>query len=290
MVAIFWAMVFSLWAAVSFADSPDSAQFKVIDGEPPRADLKLGNGSVKVVIDTGATWTAINTRFRHLLGDRLGQVPFSTSSGNFRTPQFTCPAASVGGLAFTVPFVACFHFGRDVTDQGVDGLVGMDFLKDYCLDIDWGAGVARISLAPPEDLPPQQRRIPLSFSLSRRPCVLAKVGSAEDLRVTIEYGSSQTVSLAATDVTQVFPDGWKVAFRSQFYTVRGLVGCIAVRLPELAIGNATATNILGSFRPDDPEPTTVGCEFLCDYRTVFDFPNRTLVLVPRAKPRVAEMD
>ncbi len=104
--------------------------------------------------------------------------------------------------------------------------------------------------------------------------------------VTIDTGLSQTVSLAAVDVPYVFPDGWKAAFRSQYFAARGRVGCIVVRLPELAIGNAVARDILCSFRGRDPEPTVVGCRFLRDYRAVFDFPNRTLVLVLRAKPRV----
>jgi hypothetical protein len=68
------------------------------------------------------------------------------------------------------------------------------------------------------------------------------------------------------------------------------VYCHEVILPELAIGNAAAKNVLGIFRPFDGDPTTVGCGFLCDYRAIFDFPNRTLVLIPRAKPRVREDD
>ena len=202
----------------------------------------------------------------------------------------TCPAGNVGGHPFVVPFVGCVDFGQDLADRGIDGLVGMDFLEDHCLDIDWGAGVARISRAPPEDLSTGHQTIPIKLSAFHHPYVLANVGGAIGMGVMIDTGSYETASIASADLGRVFPDGWGISSRRGVFTLNGRVHCQEVSLPELRIGNARATNVLCCFRPVGDDSTSVGCGFLCDYRAIFDFPNRTLVLIPRAKPRVPEQD
>ena len=106
-----------------------------------------GSERLKLIIDTGASLTIIKPeRLRSSINDNLDHYPtyrFSTANGVVRAPvlkvsslaiaEFEVTNMEVGGLAL-------------INTEGVDGLLGMNFLKHFRFFIDQQNNVLRLAL------------------------------------------------------------------------------------------------------------------------------------------------
>jgi hypothetical protein len=108
--------------------------------------------TVPLIWDTGAALTLIDTKIIDYLGysAREDGVQKSTLDGAggrsegylIRVPRFRC-------LGFTLPEFALSCHDMD-TKLGISGLLGMNFLEHFCIDVNYGSGeihrMERISL------------------------------------------------------------------------------------------------------------------------------------------------
>ena len=117
------------------------------------ADLTLGDETVHLVVDTGATITLVDARFRHHLGPIVGRSQATTADSVRSVSLYQGERGRIGDLDLNEPIIACVDLGPDLRGEGVDGLLGMSFLSRYCVDFDWEAGKARISGKPPKTSP-----------------------------------------------------------------------------------------------------------------------------------------
>jgi clan AA aspartic protease (TIGR02281 family) len=106
-----------------------------------------GSERLKLIIDTGASLTIIKPeRLRSSINENLDRYPtykFSTANGIVRAPvlkvsslaiaEFEVTNMEVGGLAL-------------INTEGVDGLLGMNFLKHFRFFIDQQNNVLRLAL------------------------------------------------------------------------------------------------------------------------------------------------
>ncbi|MEM6641292.1 MAG: retropepsin-like aspartic protease [Pseudomonadota bacterium] len=99
--------------------------------------LNGGAAPFRFLVDTGASYTAINTRTLLALGysDVFNQggpfIELETANGRVFAAQLTLPSMSVGGARInSVPVVVLEDMGR------LDGLLGLSFLKHFDVQID----------------------------------------------------------------------------------------------------------------------------------------------------------
>jgi clan AA aspartic protease (TIGR02281 family) len=98
--------------------------------------------SAKFVVDTGASYTLISSAFARELSIDVGQnpktLPFQTANGLIQAPVTNLESIMVGGLEIrNLP--AAVHDA--VPDPEVAGLLGLNFLSNFRMDIDTQKGM-----------------------------------------------------------------------------------------------------------------------------------------------------
>jgi clan AA aspartic protease (TIGR02281 family) len=98
--------------------------------------------SAKFVVDTGASYTLISTALARDLAIDVGQnpktVPFQTANGLIQAPVTNLESITVGGMEIrNLP--AAVHDA--MPDPQVAGLLGLNFLSNFRMDIDTQKGM-----------------------------------------------------------------------------------------------------------------------------------------------------
>ena len=101
--------------------------------------------AAKFVVDTGASYTLISNAVASDLGINLGAnpqtLPFQTANGLINAPVTNMESISIGGLEIrNIPIA--IHDA--VPDPQVAGLLGLNFLSNFKMDIDTQKGVLHL--------------------------------------------------------------------------------------------------------------------------------------------------
>jgi len=101
--------------------------------------------AARFVVDTGASYTMISqATAKELeidLEKKLPTMPFQTANGIIQAPLITLSSIDVGGLQVK-DLTAAVH---DVfPDPGISGLLGLNFLSNFRMDIDTQNGVLHL--------------------------------------------------------------------------------------------------------------------------------------------------
>jgi aspartyl protease family protein len=101
--------------------------------------------SAKFVVDTGASYTLISSALARDLAIDVGAnpktLPFQTANGLIQAPVTSLESIAVGGMEIrNLP--AAVHDA--VPDPEVAGLLGLNFLSNFRMDIDTQKGVLHL--------------------------------------------------------------------------------------------------------------------------------------------------
>jgi clan AA aspartic protease (TIGR02281 family) len=137
-------------------ESPRSREPEIKPPPPKKASIPLekhgqvaiiqatlnNKRSAKFVVDTGASYTLISSAFARELSIDVGQnpktLPFQTANGLIQAPVTNIESIMVGGLEIrNLP--AAVHDA--VPDPEVAGLLGLNFLSNFRMDIDTQKGM-----------------------------------------------------------------------------------------------------------------------------------------------------
>ena len=101
--------------------------------------------AAKFLVDTGASYTLISNAVASDLGINLGAnpktLPFQTANGLINAPITNIESISIGGLEIRNIAIAIHDA---VPDPQVAGLLGLNFLSNFKLDIDTQKGVLHL--------------------------------------------------------------------------------------------------------------------------------------------------
>jgi clan AA aspartic protease (TIGR02281 family) len=101
--------------------------------------------SAKFVVDTGASYTLIsNALARELsidVGPNAKTLPFQTANGLIQAPVTNLESVAVGGLEIR-NIATAVHDA--IPDPQVAGLLGLNFLSNFRLDIDTQKGILHL--------------------------------------------------------------------------------------------------------------------------------------------------
>jgi clan AA aspartic protease (TIGR02281 family) len=104
-----------------------------------------GKTSAKFVVDTGASYTMISTAVARELNIDVSQnqrtMPFQTANGLIQAPLTNLDSIAVGGMEIK-NLTAAVHDA--VPDPNVSGLLGLNFLSNFRMDIDTQKGVLHL--------------------------------------------------------------------------------------------------------------------------------------------------
>ena len=283
-------LALALAAALSArGDEPEGVEFKLPDDCFGMATLDLGGERLRLVVDTGASITLVDARFRQRLGTTIGRDSAGRRQAARSIAVCRNSGGAVGSLKLDLPRLACVDLGSGFRALDLDGLLGMDFLRRYCIDFDWDAQKLRISKRAP-GLAGQRVEIKLTYTDDGMPCITANVGEVREVRMGVDTGSSNSAALLTVDQLKIFPDDFEKAMRVRIATVRGSKRRLMTRLPPIEVHGLEARDLLCDVGFVVSRETLLGCGWLRRYRAIFDFPRDTLILVERANPPADEID
>lgn len=127
------------------ATATGGTQIKFLPGKPIIVEALInGSTSVKLILDTGADRTVINPRLLAAAGVSLtagpgGQMRGATGTAAVRGAQLD--SLAIGGAKVGKLMV----ISHDIEQEGVDGLLGRDFLEQFKVALDAESGVATLS-------------------------------------------------------------------------------------------------------------------------------------------------
>ncbi len=266
------------------AAEPAPVTFPLSDVDHPVVTLDLPGQQLRLLLNTGVPRTVIDARFRALLG----------SQKNLQSPTrgYTLhehPRGDIGGIELGLAEVACVDLGELVAGEGVDGFLGMDFLRRHCIDFNWDEGTLAISQTPPELTSGRCIRVDLTYNAEAVPQALAKI-NGHSFHFAVDTGWIGPLTLSPQDEHAAFPQGAARSVSEFGMTSRGILQSRMTRAAELELGGVRSRDVLCSVQLPPQTSTKLGSYFLRQYRTVFDFPHDRLLLVRRPRVAPAEAD
>ncbi len=220
--------------------------------------LRLENGKeLPFDVDTGAPFTVFNKSLEPQLGKCLGQTSLNWWNGREESHIYAAPRLYLGGT----PLLAADRiFTSDLKRMGPQtmGVLGMDCLKHYCIQLDFAAGEMRFLDPAGVNAAGLGRAFPLTFS---------GIGSqSQSIHPTIHQGG-----LVGEGTNLLIDTGCNIDGLVSEGTIKG----IAVLLPECGWEGETFTNLIIAAVD---HASALGLSFLARHLVTLDFPNRMLYL------------
>lgn len=231
------------------------------------------------LVDTGTSATALDTRYRERLG-----APVRQWGGQdfYRSPNLV-----LGNTPLTVEEVFCadLNMFRLITGEPCDGILGMDFLKDHLVQLDFERSLISIGGHLPEQTKKNARAVPLTVANKQHFTISAVLNQKVTLNLMVDSSDSSTVSLNQADWEKVFPPGddspmYKVLFAG---ISKQPTASRMARLRSLEIAGQTYSNVICPLSIFSNAPSAIGIAFLRRHLVALDFTNGMLYLRPRKK-------
>jgi hypothetical protein len=221
-------------------------------GDHLKVTVRLGTNDVPFVMDTGASVTVLDKSLEPKLGKLLGTSTVSTpgekqNAGIYGAPEMFLGGArlALGSDVFTYDFKECI------------GILGMDCLQHYCIQLDFSAGKMRF--LEPAYAASHATELGKAFTIPR---------SDEQDEETV-FAVIQHAGLFGKSAEVMIDTGCNID---------GLVGDTAARgrmviLPECRWEGGTYTNLVLA---SDVGVNVLGLGFLGRHIVTLDFPGRTV--------------
>ncbi|HUT28883.1 MAG TPA: aspartyl protease family protein [Sedimentisphaerales bacterium] len=251
--------------------------------DPILLPVTFKDGEYMFLFDTGSSMTILDTSFRQHLGEKKKTVQFTNALGRPTDAEiFDAPDAFLGPLnlrdcgqvlcADLQDFRSVFKRGFNITR--FDGIIGMDLLKNYVIQMDFDNG--RLLFLKSTDSPDLDWGQPFDLDHMRQtPHVVATV--LDNIQVSFMLDTAYCVynSLRTEAVEEILrrdPNVSDNATAEEFGVV--LVKKSSVRVNDLALGPFQYRNL--AFLDD--HFSILGPYFLSRHLVTFDFPHNKLYL------------
>jgi hypothetical protein len=219
--------------------------------------LRLENGrELPFVVDTGSSWTMLDKSLEPTLGKRLDTITITSWDVKQAASVYAAPKLYLGGTPLDMSTIVTCDFRKLRFPGAAGGILGMDFLKHYCIQLDFEAG--KIRFLDPYHVNAAALGKAFALTLSR--------GNLPTIHHASLSGGKATEALIDTGyyVDGVAKKGAAKADDSG-----------TVRLAECVWDGRTYRNLI--VRADE-NASLLGLRFLARHLVTFDFPHRTMYL------------
>ncbi len=248
--------------------------------------LRLEGGEeLPFVVDTGPPVTLLDKSLEPKLGKRLETMTFSSPAGDKQeSGAYLAPKLYLGSdLLTTDSYIATYPCKRlsARSHQRIMGVLGMDCLRHYCVQLDFQAGKMRFLAPDQENTAEPGKAFPLTFSNKGQnfPPMLSSSGQNDSLPFI------QLAGLLGGTATNSFIDtGDNVDGAVENGMIRGhyltrfahlLIKFRAVRLRKCVWDGETYTKLKVQ---TGENANRLGLRFLARHLVTFDFPRQTMYL------------
>jgi hypothetical protein len=241
--------------------------------------VRIGAKEYQFIMDTGSSMTIFDTSLRPYLGEQLDTRELRDPFGqNVAIGMYDSPDAWIGSLPMKKHNVACFDLTklREAAGRDFRGILGMDFLKDWVITIDFDSGRVDFLPAGTVKQPAWGESIPLHYTDPGTPRINATLGKDIDTSFVIDTGCAGTGGIEEAFLMLLFD--WHEARMTgdqKAMTASGIHSSNVARLAHLTVGSFRHDNLRFSGGPG----ACLGVGYLSRYRVTIDFPNHQLYLV-----------
>ena len=249
--------------------------------------IQLENGrKLPFIVDTGAGGTLLDESLLPKLGKPLGTVTVNAAlaGGTSTNNYYAAPKLFLGGapLMMTGTNVVAWDFRRvsALLGRPVMGILGMDVLEHYCLQLDFAAGKMRFLDDQHAEKSTWGKTFPIVNLSDRDP----RPAVAENL-----FGARDTLSLV--DCGFIGDGSLMPKYFQQWTNDAALLAKGEVHSPDGIFGGEKYAMV--SLSENDWPSDAIGLNFLARHLVTFDFPSHTLFLQrqsvgPRPDPTLFE--
>lgn len=263
----------------SFAAEPASTQSSAPeefavgrDGRVLLLPLQLDQRTMMFCLDTGAAITAFDVSLRTELGNRQTDVVLGTSAGTLKAEQFASPVAYIGpwSLNKMVKSVTCVDLQalRYASGEQIYGVLGMDFLRHFAIEIDFDAGKVRLWKSAPSEWRRVGTRHALKFSHDGCPYIVAKLPSDEQEWFALDTGANNSTVRSDLFRTLVEQEHLIIGTTYVAQTAGGKIEGKSGYLSQLRLGDFSHERL----RMDSDIVSILGLRYLSRYKLRLDLP------------------
>lgn len=241
-------------------------------GRPLLVPVTLEDGRrVQFLLDTGAAMSVFDSSLQKRSDQIVGKTVFSTSAGMCSVVTYRCPAAKIGSLALDgVDRIVFLDLEgvRMASGEDVYGLLGMDFLRRFALEVDFDEGHLRLWNAMPDRRCRDYKEVPLTtlHGCPHTEVVLPNAGSESFILDT--GANASTVNGNVFDLL-VSGGHMDVYAPQSAVTATGHVHGITGVIKTIQFASFDHSHI----RMDRDPISVLGLRYLSRYRLLLDFPN-----------------
>lgn len=250
------------------------------DADEIMVPVELNGKRTNFVLDTGATMSIFDTALRRQLGEPVRTTTLHGADGETAQVElFLPPPTKVAGLPFDdVEEVICLDLWR-LRDDGqshIRGVVGMDFLQNRVIRLDFDAGEVTFLRSVPRDAGVS---VPLGFSPRLIPTVTLSVGGAGRRVFLVDTGyAGLSVGRLSSELLDPLIDNGNAIVHGTGVTVTALKSS---QVREVYLREITLDEFRHSASPfAESDHESVGLGYLSRYIVTFNFPRMKMYLKP----------
>ena len=251
--------------------------------------LRLDSGQeLPFVVDTGCPKTILDKSLEPELGKQLGENTIWTLGGKLKTRLFKAPKLYLAGSPLMTGSNTLVCDLKRITPQGghsIKGFLGMDCLKNYCVQLDFASGKMRFLNPDGLSVAGLGEAYPLEYSRGLEDNGLqpfiddAGLLGGKCTNTVIDTGMNIDGEAEREVIKMNASGSYSGNFLKRikhFVAVEGMVNR-AVILPVCVWGGNSYTNISVGEAPGDA-PSWIGLRFLARHMVTFNFPKAVMYL------------
>jgi hypothetical protein len=245
--------------------------------------LRLESGEeLPCIVDTGSSGTLLDKSLEPKLGKRIGPLTIWSDFGQQESGIYAAPLLYLGNVplktyhqVFTYDFKKVPAFSR----AGVRGILGMDCLQHYCVQLDFEEG--RMRFLGPEQVKRAElgKAFPLTYSVTAAKKNVPSM-SLLFIPATGFFGTKTNVMIDSGDNSDGAFEKGSISGHYLTRLAHFFIRSRSLRVKKCVWDGHTYTKLRVS-----PGENTFGLRFLARHLVTFDFPSRTMYLKePRSGP------
>jgi predicted aspartyl protease len=267
------------------------AQFEIPkDAEVILLPVTFRQEQYMFMLDTGTTVTCFDNSLKHELGEVKRTGKAMTAAGPMVIETFAAPEAFLGPLNLKDSGeVACTdHSMLSLIDgEDIRGVIGMNFLKDYVVRIDFD----ECTLSFLHSLPDQDAEWPepleIRYDSLASPHIVARLDDNTEVDFLIDTGVNATGFLASEVFEELVANSKLKTSETLAATPVGVMRDTDARIEKLSVGPLEYRNLIFGRGP----LSALGLTFWGRHAITFDFPNSKVYLEKgKAFNRIDEVD
>ncbi len=278
-----------LFLAGGCADEPESisetpanqkvlAEFKIAkSGDPILLPVKFKEKEYLFMLDTGSSYTAFDTSMKHELG-KVKKVEKALTAGSHIVAEiFDAPEVFLG------PFnmqdcgeVACLDLKMVslVLGKKISGLIGMNFLRKYVIQIDFDKGTLSFLQPIAEHHSDWGIELAMEYDSLGWPQITGLILDDIEVEFVIDTGANITGGLDSEIFGKTLSENKLKTCEILFATASGVIREREMRIKNLSVGLLNYADLIFG----EANWSHLGLLFLSRHTVTFDFPNSRMYL------------